>query len=127
MAVNMEAVLKIKMLAYFKEQLVKIFAPKDLVTTTKEGLMSKDDKAKLDGIAANANKYEHPATHSADMITETATKKWLTPTQISSWDAAKATADDTKNRFDAHVASVVEVTDAEVKELLDAAGLTEIQ
>lgn len=127
MAVNMEAVLKIKMLAYFKEQLVKIFAPKDLVTTTKEGLMSKDDKAKLDAIEEGATNYQHPATHSADMITETATKKWLTPTQISSWDAAKATADDTKNRFDAHVASVVEVTDAEVKELLDAAGLTEIQ
>ncbi len=127
MAVNMEAVLKIKMLAYFKEQLVKIFAPKDLVTTTKEGLMSKDDKAKLDAIEEGATNYQHPATHSADMITETTNKKWLTPTQISTWDAAKATADDTKNRFDAHVASVVEVTDAEVKELLDAAGLTEIQ
>lgn len=126
MAVNMEAVLKIKMLAYFKEQLVKIFAPKDLASTTKEGLMSKADKAKLDGIDANANRYEHPASHSADMITETTNKKWLTPAQISSWDAAKATADDTKNKFDTHVASIVEVTDAEVKELLDAAGLTEI-
>lgn len=126
MAVNMEAVLKIKMLAYFKEQLVKIFAPKDLASTTKEGLMSKADKAKLDGIAANANKYEHPSTHSADMITETANKKWLTPTQISTWDAAKATADDTKNKFEAHTASIVEVTDAEVKSMLDNAGLTEI-
>ena len=60
------------------------------------------------------------------MITETTDKKWLTPAQISSWNAAKATADDTKNKFDTHVASIVEVTDAEVKELLDAAGLTEI-
>lgn len=33
-----------------------------LVSTTNDGLMSKADKAKLDGIEANANKYVHPNT-----------------------------------------------------------------
>jgi len=35
-------------------------------------------KTKLDGIEENANKYIHPATHSLDMITETATLKIMT-------------------------------------------------
>lgn len=34
-------------------------------TTTASGLMSKEDKAKLDGIAAQANKYSHPNNHTA--------------------------------------------------------------
>ena len=38
-------------------------------TTTTAGFMSKDDKAKLDGIATNANNYSHPSTHPASMIT----------------------------------------------------------
>ncbi|HHV09266.1 MAG TPA: hypothetical protein GXX75_03170 [Clostridiales bacterium] len=38
-------------------------------TTSANGLMSGADKAKLDGIAANANNYTHPATHPASMIT----------------------------------------------------------
>ena len=38
-------------------------------STTTAGFMSKDDKAKLDGISANANNYSHPSTHSASMIT----------------------------------------------------------
>jgi hypothetical protein len=36
--------------------------------------MSAADKAKLNGVEANANNYSHPATHSLDVITETATK-----------------------------------------------------
>ena len=32
-----------------------------VVTTTQDGLMDKSDKVKLDGIAAGANKYVHPA------------------------------------------------------------------
>ena len=31
-------------------------------TTGADGLMSKEDKAKLDGVAANANNYTHPTT-----------------------------------------------------------------
>ncbi len=50
------------------------WAEKEFGTTveasqTAAGLMSADDKKKLDGIASQANKYEHPSTHSASMIT----------------------------------------------------------
>ena len=38
-------------------------------TTTTHGLMTAADKVKLNGIEAGANKYSHPATHPATMIT----------------------------------------------------------
>lgn len=126
MTVNNEAIVKVKLLGYFKEQLMKIFAPKDKATTTKEGLMSKEDKAKLDGIQAGATNYQHPSTHSADMIAESTTRKWLTPQQVTDIAQTKATAADTKSKFEAHVAEITEVTDTEVKTMLDDAGLTEI-
>ena len=44
-----------------------------VATTTTSGLMSADDKYKLDNIAAGANTYVHPATHPASMITGLAT------------------------------------------------------
>lgn len=39
------------------------------------------EKTKLAGIETGANKYVHPAAHSADMITETTTKKVMTDTE----------------------------------------------
>ena len=42
-------------------------------THDSDGLMSKEDKTKLDTIEENANYYEHPATHPADMIEGLAT------------------------------------------------------
>lgn len=47
-------------------------------TTEAAGFMSGTDKAKLNGIAANANNYSHPASHSASMITETDGLKIMT-------------------------------------------------
>lgn len=41
----------------------------DDATTTARGLMTAADKIKLNGIEAGANKYSHPATHPATMIT----------------------------------------------------------
>ena len=41
----------------------------DTATQTSDGYMSSGDKAKLDGIEANANLYVHPDTHAASMIT----------------------------------------------------------
>ena len=126
MAANMEAVLKVKLLGYFKSKLVEIFAPKDLAKPEKEGLMSKEDKAKLDGIATNANKYEHPTSHSASMIDETENRKWTSPQEKQAWNTAKANGEQLRKDYDAHIAGITEVTDAEVKTLLDNAGLTEI-
>ena len=53
----------------------------------KDGLMSKEDKTKLDGIEANANNYTHPANHDASVITETTEKKFVSDAQIAKWDA----------------------------------------
>ena len=41
----------------------------DSATQFSSGYMSSGDKAKLDGIEANANLYVHPETHAASMIT----------------------------------------------------------
>lgn len=52
-------------LNYNADKLDALLVP---ATTTANGLMSKDDKTKLNGIAAGANNYTHPATHPASMI-----------------------------------------------------------
>ena len=49
-----------------------------IVTTGTAGLMSAADKAKLDGIAANANKYVLPSTLPASMITEDVNHRFVT-------------------------------------------------
>lgn len=50
-------------------------------TTEVAGFMSTEDKTKLTGIADNANNYTHPATHSADIITDGTTNKAYTATE----------------------------------------------
>lgn len=61
-------------------------APKDVATTSLNGLMSKTDKSKLDGIAANANKYAHPKNHPATMITEDTTHRFATDEEKNKWN-----------------------------------------
>ena len=63
-----------------------------IATSSSNGLMSKEDKAKLDGIAAGANNYSHPGSHPATMITTDATHRFVTDTQISTWNAKASTA-----------------------------------
>lgn len=46
----------------FLEQLKKIFATKDVATTSSNGLMTSAMLTKLNGIANNANNYTHPTT-----------------------------------------------------------------
>ena len=65
--------------------------PQLVATTTDDGLMSAGDKSKLDGIAANANKYTHPSTHAATMITEDSTHRFVTDTEKSTWNAKAST------------------------------------
>lgn len=59
----------------------------DIATSEKDGLMSKEDKAKLDGVAENANNYTHPSNHPATMITEDATHKFITDEERIAWNA----------------------------------------
>lgn len=63
-------------------------------TNSAAGLMSKDDKAKLDGIAEGANNYTHPANHAATMIVADATHRFVTDTQIATWNAKADTKED---------------------------------
>lgn len=44
------------------------------------------EKNKLAGIEANANNYIHPSSHSATMITESSTKRFVTDTEKTTWN-----------------------------------------
>lgn len=63
-----------------------------VATTSKDGLMSKTDKSKLDGIAENANNYVHPSTHAASMITQDSTHRFVTDVEKSTWNGKASTA-----------------------------------
>ncbi len=54
----------------------------ELVTTDKDGFMSRTDKVKLNGL----ENYTHPETHPAEMITEDASHKFVTDAQIESFN-----------------------------------------
>lgn len=58
-----------------------------VATQSANGLLSSTDKKKLDGVAANANNYVHPSTHSASMITQDATHRFTTDAEKSAWNA----------------------------------------
>ena len=63
-----------------------------VVTTEANGLMSKEDKTKLDGVEANANNYSHPSSHPASMITEDTTHKFVSDSEKATWNAKASTA-----------------------------------
>lgn len=54
----------------------------ELATTEKDGFMSRADKVKLNGLL----NYTHPETHSASMIVEDATHKFVTEEQIENFN-----------------------------------------
>lgn len=61
-------------------------------TTTVAGLMSATDKSKLDGVAAGANNYVHPASHPASMITQDANNRFVTDAEKAAWNGKETTA-----------------------------------
>ena len=64
----------------------------DIATTDSDGLMSSEDKSKLDGIEDNANKYIHPTSHAATMITEDTTHRFVTDAEKATWNAKASTS-----------------------------------
>ena len=50
-------------------------------------------KSKLDGIEAEANKYEHPANHPASIITQDATHRFVTDAEKATWNGKANTED----------------------------------
>lgn len=58
-----------------------------LATQVLKGLMSANDKKKLDGIAEGATKYVHPESHPATMITQDSTHRFITDTEKTIWNS----------------------------------------
>ncbi len=56
---------------------------------TGKGLSTEDytseEKAKLAGVAAGANNYQHPATHPASVIVQDSTHRFVTDTEKTTW------------------------------------------
>lgn len=63
-------------------------------TQTADGLMSKADKTKLDGMETNANNYVHPSTHPASIITQDSTHRFVSDIEKSKWNAKMETTSD---------------------------------
>lgn len=59
------------------------------------------EKNKLNNIEENANNYSHPSSHSADMITETTAKKWVSPAEKDLWNS-KAEGSHTHSQLHSH-------------------------
>ena len=62
-----------------------------VATSTSNGLMSYDMFNKLNGIEAGANKYIHPTSHPASMITQDANYRFVSDTEKSNWNAKETT------------------------------------
>ncbi|MGL4877927.1 hypothetical protein [Paraclostridium dentum] len=60
----------------------------DLATASKDGFMSKADKAKLDGVT----NYSHPSTHAPSVIAQDANNRFVTDTEKNNWNAKASTA-----------------------------------
>lgn len=77
----------------------------NLATSTADGLMPKDHFAKVDAIPENPKYtdtiYTHPSNHSADMITESATKKFITTSEKTKLGELNYTRAMTQAQYDA--------------------------
>ena len=62
-----------------------------VATQSANGLMSASDKKKLDGVAAGANNYQHPATHPASVIVQDSTHRFVTDTEKTTWNGKAST------------------------------------
>ena len=58
----------------------------ELATASRNGLMSATYAKKLDGIEAGANKYIHPTSHPATIITQDSTHRFVTDAEKTLWN-----------------------------------------
>lgn len=73
------------------------FAEIDSLEKQEANGLSPDRKAKLDGIEDGANNYAHPETHPAEIIIPDASRRFVTDSQIVSWNAKMDSALTTLN------------------------------
>lgn len=64
-----------------------------IVTHNVNGLMTPEDKTKLDTIADNANNYVHPEKHYAKMIEEDDVHRFVTDVEKETWNAKLSRSD----------------------------------
>ena len=62
-------------------------APNILSSKDNNGLMSAEDKDKLDSVDNNANNYIHPDKHPASIIEESTDKQFVSDSQIQNWNS----------------------------------------
>ena len=67
-------------------------ADKTNATQAAAGLMSAADKSKLDGVAAGANNYAHPANHPPGIISQDAGSRFVSDTEKAAWNGKAAGA-----------------------------------
>lgn len=82
-----------------------------IATATADGLMPKTDKAKLDGIATNANNYVHPSDANTRHVTDAEKAAWT----------AKETTTGAQAKVDASLAVAKKYTDTKVAEIVNTA------
>ncbi|WP_339311740.1 right-handed parallel beta-helix repeat-containing protein [Paenibacillus sp. FSL M7-0896] len=70
-------------------------------TTSTAGLMAAADKAKLDGVAAGANNYTHPAAHPPSIIVQDANNRFVTDAEKTAW-TSKETPEGAQTKVNAH-------------------------
>lgn len=61
-------------------------------TITVDGFLSAADKVKLDGVAAGATNYTHPANHLPSIITQDTSNRFVTDAEKTSWNAKSTLA-----------------------------------
>ena len=90
-----------------------------------KGLSTNDytnsDKDKLAGIEERANKYVHPETHTADIITQDTTHRFVTDTEKETWNNSLNNA---KDYADATYQQATGYTDNKIAELIGGAPET---
>ena len=94
-----------------------------VATSTTNGLMSYDMFNKLSGIEAGANKYIHPTSHPASMITQDANYRFVSDTEKSNWNA-KETTTGAQAKSDAALVSAKSYADTKVAGLVNSAPAT---
>ena len=96
-------------------------------TSSKAGLMSNEDKAKLDGIEANANNYTHPKSHPASMIVQDETHRFVNDDEKADWNA-RETTEGAQSKADTAAANALKdaktYADKKVSDLVDGAPET---
>ena len=94
-------------------------AENKLATILANGLMSSEDKSKLDTIETGANNYTHPEKHEAAIIIEDETHRFVTDEEKSTWNT-KATTEYVKTSDDKVLSASKAFTNTKIATLLNS-------